>query len=96
MAGLSWKHHLIRNADSVASSGRLKLHCEELSALFTPKERRKLASHIVAGLAPANHGCSVEPVARQDSATGRTLQQFHRPFRDKFILSADTSHFVAG
>jgi hypothetical protein len=26
-----------------------------LSSFFAPKERRKLASHIVAGLAPANH-----------------------------------------
>jgi hypothetical protein len=53
-----------------------------------PKERRKLASHIVAGLAPANH--RVLKGRRKMSAS------FHRPSRDEFILSADTSHFVAG
>jgi len=57
-------------------------------AFFAPKERRKLASHIVAGLAPAK-----PPVLK---GRRKTPAIFHRAIRHKFISSAATSHFVAG
>ena len=91
---------------NMALAERAKRHFKHLSKPAEPHWSLPWTFWVAGIRARKTSRCSVEPAARQDSATGRTLHPFHRPFRlrvasarparDEFILSAATSHFVAG